>query len=92
MGPAYQGIALPPAVDPLPAYTLWSPVLSKQTQLNKAMALAMEHDLQPPLSIKRRLRRLIQSLITEREHPPAGENEFFRKTVRRHELFWVKPR
>ncbi|UYZ83223.1 PIG-L family deacetylase [Entomomonas sp. E2T0] len=92
MGPAYKGIALPPAVDPLPAYALWSPVLSKQTQLNKAMALAMEHDLQPPLSIKRRLRRLIQSLITEREHPPAGENEFFRKAVRSHELFWVKPR
>ena len=91
MGAAHQGIALPPVTDPLPSYALWSPVLTQQTQINKIMALAMQHDLQPPLSCKKKLRRLIQSLITQRAHPKFGENEFFRKAVRRHELFWVKP-
>lgn len=90
MGPAYQGITLPPMTEPLPAYTLWSPVLSKQTQINKAMALAIQHDLQPPLPAKKRLRRFIQCAITQRKHPKSGENEFFRKAVRRQELFWVK--
>lgn len=91
MGSAHQGIALPPATEPLPSYRLWSPVLNHQTQINKAMALAMQHDLQPPLSFKKKLRRFIQSLITQRKHPKYGENEFFRKAVRKHELFWVKP-
>lgn len=90
MGAAHQGIALPPATESLTAYPLWSPVLDHQTQINKTMALAMQHDLQPPLHLKKKLRRLIQSIITGRKHPTFGENEFFRKAVRRHELFWVK--
>lgn len=91
MGPANQGIALPPALKALPPYAIWSPVLSSACQLNKAMALAMQHDLQPPLPIKKRLRRMIQGMVTQRKHPKTGDNEFFRKAIRRHELFWVKP-
>ncbi|AZS50261.1 PIG-L family deacetylase [Entomomonas moraniae] len=91
MGPAYNGMALPPMTENLPAYRLWSPVLSRQTQIDKAMALAMQHDLQPPISTKRRLRRFIQKLLTKRNHPTSGENDFFRKAVRKQELFWVKP-
>ncbi|MEO4045489.1 PIG-L family deacetylase [Pseudomonas sp. CAU 1711] len=91
MGPAGQGIALPPAMVALPADGLWSPQLSAATQLDKAMALAMQHDLQLPLPTKKRLRRLIQRLLAGRRWPSSGEDEFFRKAVRRHELFWVRP-
>jgi LmbE family N-acetylglucosaminyl deacetylase len=46
MGPAGCGIALPPAFASLSADALWSPLLSTAAQLDKAMALAMQHDLQ----------------------------------------------
>ncbi|MBV4486354.1 PIG-L family deacetylase [Pseudomonas sp. SWRI153] len=90
MGPAGGGVALPPAIEPLPADRLWSPVLSADLQLDKAMALAMEHDLQGPLGFKRQLRRGIQQVFAGRRWPVSGSNEFFRKAVRRHELFWVR--
>ncbi|UTW09886.1 PIG-L deacetylase family protein [Pseudomonas benzenivorans] len=90
MGPAGQGIALPPAIEPLPADGLWSPGLSAEVQVDKAMALAMQHDLQGPLPAKKRVRRLIQRLLAGRRWPASGEDEFFRKAVRRHELFWVR--
>ncbi len=91
MGPAGMGIALPPAIAGLPTDGLWSPSLSAETQLDKAMALAMQHDLQGRLPAKKRLRRLIQRLLAGRRWPASGEDEFFRKAVRRHELFWVRP-
>lgn len=90
MGPAGFGIALPPAIDALPADGLWSPSQHAAQQLEKAMALAMQHDLQGALPLKRRIRRLIQRLLVGRRWPATGEDEFFRKAVRRHELFWVR--
>ncbi|WP_277760329.1 PIG-L family deacetylase [Pseudomonas sp. A34-9] len=90
MGPAGAGIALPPAIEPLPADRLWSPLLSADVQLDKAMALAMEHDLQGGQVFKRQLRRWIQQGLAGRRWPATGSNEFFRKAVRRHELFWVR--
>ncbi|MGK4343671.1 PIG-L deacetylase family protein [Ectopseudomonas oleovorans] len=91
MGPAGNGIALPPAINALPAERLWSPTLDVERQLDKAMALGLQHDLQGPLPLKRRLRRLIQWALAGRRWPATGEDEFFRKAVRRHELFWVRP-
>lgn len=90
MGLAGSGIALPPAIEPLPGDKLWSPLLSKVVQMDKAMALAMQHDLQDSLLFKRRLRHLIQRWLVGRRWPATGSNEFFRKAVRRHELFWVR--
>ena len=90
MGPAGCGVALPPALVALPPDALWSPCLGAEVQLDKAMALAMQHDLQGPLPLKKRLRRTIQRLLVGRHWPASGENEFFRKAVRRHELFWVR--
>ncbi|MGH8389142.1 MAG: PIG-L deacetylase family protein [Pseudomonas sp.] len=91
MGPAGYGIALPPTIEALPADGLWSPLLDAQTRMDKAMALGMQHDLQGRPPLKRRLRRLIQRLLAGRRWPRTGEDEFFRKAVRRHELFWVRP-
>ncbi|KPX70558.1 Uncharacterized protein ALO84_02246 [Pseudomonas syringae pv. maculicola] len=88
MGDAYTGISLPPVFDaqlPLVPYSLQ---LSVATQRDKAMALGMMHDLQPPMPFKRRVRRTLQSMLAGRRWPAEGENEFFRKAVRRHELFW----
>ena len=90
MGPADCGIALPPAIEPLPALAVWSPVLDAEARLDKAMALTMQHDLQVPLPLKKRVRRIIQALLLGRRWPITGEDEFFRKAVRRHELFWVE--
>ncbi|MNP84521.1 hypothetical protein D3C76_1838630 [compost metagenome] len=59
-------------------------------QLDKAMALAMEHDLHGGQVFKRRLRRWIQRVLAGRRWPETGSNDFFRKAVRRHELFWVR--
>jgi len=92
MGPAGNGIALPPAITALPADRLWSPTLDAEQQLDKAMALGLQHDLQGSLPLKKRLRRLIQRALAGRRWPATGEDEFFRKAVRRHELFWVRLR
>ena len=51
MGPAGYGIALPPVFTPLPGDRLWSPLLSAEQQLDKAMALGLQHDLQGALPL-----------------------------------------
>ncbi|WP_439852175.1 PIG-L deacetylase family protein [Pseudomonas syringae] len=91
MGPADYGIALPPTIEPLPADGLWSPSLDAAARMDKAMALGMQHDLQGRPPLKRRIRRMIQRLLAGRRWPLTGEDEFFRKAVRRHEIFWVRP-
>ena len=88
MGNAYDGISLPPVFDPALQLTPYSLHLSVVQQRDKAMALGMMHDLQPPMPFKRRIRRWLQRLLAGRRWPAEGENEFFRKAVRRHELFW----
>ncbi len=89
MGDSGQGIALPPTFDATLAMQPLCLPLSVELQRDKAMALGMMHDLQPPAPFKRRLRRLFQRLLAGRAPSVYGENEFFRKAVRRQELFWV---
>ena len=88
MGNSGDGIALPPLFDASLTLRPYSRVLSLEQQRDKAMALGMMHDLQPRAALKRRVRRSIQRLLAGRKPSPYGENEFFRKAVRRHELFW----
>ncbi len=88
MGNAHCGIALPPVFDPGLPLLPYSLTLSEARQRDKAMALGMMHDLQPPLPLKRKLRRGLQRWLAGRRWPAEGENEFFRKAIRRHELFW----
>nr|WP_232967228.1 PIG-L family deacetylase [Pseudomonas monteilii] len=88
MGDSGDGVALPPQLSAAQAWAPCSLVLDLATQRDKAMALGMMHDLQPPAPFKRRLRRLLQRWLAGRQPSPYGENEFFRKAVRRHELFW----
>ncbi len=88
MGDSGDGVALPPQLSAQEAWAPCSVVLDVATQRDKAMALGMMHDLQPPAPFKRRLRRWLQRWLAGRRPSPFGENEFFRKAVRRHELFW----
>jgi LmbE family N-acetylglucosaminyl deacetylase len=90
MGEAHTGVALPPLFAEAGSLLPWSLPLDPSRQTDKAMALAMVHDLAPPLPLKKRLRRALQQALAGRRHPPYGENEYFRKAVRRHELFWVE--
>jgi LmbE family N-acetylglucosaminyl deacetylase len=89
MGDAGHGIALPPAFDASVPMQPCSLAMPLGIQRDKAMALGMMHDLQTPMPFKRRLRRLMQCLLASRVQPIYGENEFFRKAVRRQELFWL---
>ncbi|TVT81565.1 PIG-L family deacetylase [Pseudomonas sp. H3(2019)] len=89
MGDSEAGIALPPVFDPAQVLHPYCLALSIGQQCDKALALGMMHDLQPRAPFKRRMRRGLQRLLAGRSGSPYGENEFFRKAVRRHELFWV---
>jgi LmbE family N-acetylglucosaminyl deacetylase len=89
MGDAGAGVAMPPQISAEEPLRPWSLCLSTEKQWHKAMSLGMMHDLQPRLPLKRLLRRAIQRCLAARQWPAFGENEFFRKAVRRHELFWV---
>jgi len=91
MGPAGGGVTLPPVFDDAQPAMFWSLPLSPATQLDKAMALGMQHDLQGPVALKKRVRRLVQCALAGRQWPTTGDNEFFRKAVRSQELFWVSP-
>ncbi|MCI8209329.1 GlcNAc-PI de-N-acetylase [Pseudomonas sp. S25] len=88
MGNAYNGVCLPPLFDASLKMIPYCLELSVEQQRDKAMALGMMHDLQPPMPFKRRVRRWLQKVLAGRRWPAEGENEFFRKAVRRHELFW----
>jgi LmbE family N-acetylglucosaminyl deacetylase len=90
MGNAHCGVPLPPRFSGEVPGTPYCLVLAEPARHDKAMALGMMHDLQTPLPLKKRFRRRLQSIVTGRQWPPYGENEFFRKAVRRHELFWVR--
>jgi LmbE family N-acetylglucosaminyl deacetylase len=94
MGENHTGVPLPPLTAEAGNALLlpWSLPLVHATQIDKAMALGMMHDLLPSLPCKRRFRRCLQTLLTGRRWPRYGENEYFRKAVRRHELFWVERR
>ncbi len=88
MGDSGAGVALPPQMEAGQDWTPHSLVLDLNAQRDKAMALGMMHDLQPAPPFKRRVRRVLQRWLAGRKASPYGENEFFRKAVRRHELFW----
>lgn len=88
MGNAYTGVSLPPVFDGSLQLVPYSLELTVDQQRDKAMALGMMHDLQPPMPFKRQVRRWLQGRLAGRRWPTEGENEFFRKAVRRHELFW----
>lgn len=88
MGNSGDGVALPPQLRADQAWAPCSLVLDQAAQRDKAMALGMMHDLQPPAPFKRRVRHWLQRWLAGRRPSPYGENEFFRKAVRRHELFW----
>lgn len=89
MGDSGAGVALPPQFDADQVLEPYCRVLSLSQQQDKAMALGMMHDLRSRPPFKRRVRRLLQQLLAGRGPSPYGENEFFRKAVRRHELLWV---
>ncbi|AZF03282.1 PIG-L deacetylase family protein [Pseudomonas sp. R5-89-07] len=89
MGDSGAGVALPPRFDSAVALVPCSFSLTLRQQQDKAMALGMMHDLQPRAPFKRRVRRWLQQVLAGRRPSPYGENEFFRKAVRRHELLWV---
>lgn len=88
MGDSGNGIALPPCFDSTITLQPFCVPVSAEQQRDKAMSLGMMHDLQPRMPFKRRVRRAIQRLLAARAISPWGENEFYRKAVRRHELFW----
>lgn len=88
MGDSGAGVSLPPVLE---AGQTWFPYclpLDLAQQRDKAMALGMMHDLQPRPPLKRRVRRILQRLLAGRRDSVYGENEFFRKAVRKHEVFW----
>lgn len=92
MGDTGAGVALPPVTEGDEQWLPYSLSLGDALQCDKAMALGMMHDLQPRPPLKRRLRRILQRVLAGRRPSPFGENEFFRKAVRRHELLWIVKR
>ena len=90
MGEAHSGVALPPLFESVGALLPWVLSLDRSRQIDKAMALGMMHDLIVPLSSKERRRRMFQRVLAGRLYSPYGPDGYFRRAVRRHELFWVE--
>jgi len=90
MGEAHSGVALPPLFENIGTLVPWVLPLDRSRQIDKAMALGMMHDLTVPLSSKERRRRALQGVLARRRYSPYGPDDYFRRAVRRHELFWVE--
>lgn len=89
-GPEHADLALPPWFEALPlGHRLWAMPLEADTQRDKVCALKMMHDLNRPERFKRRLRRTLQAVLLGRSRMPYGADDYYRRAVRQHELFWV---
>jgi len=83
---------LPPLFESAETFVPWVLPLDRSRQIDKAMALGMMHDLTVPLSFKKHCRRALQRFLMGRRYSPYGADDYFRRAVRRHELFWVERR
>ena len=89
-GPPHSETGLPPSVQQeVPIRGLYSVGLDADLRRRKALALDLMHDLRRPVVRKKWWRKRLQQLILRRPLNPYGEDEFFRKAVRRSELFIV---
>ncbi len=87
-GPAHSMAGLPVNFDEdIDACGLVSVGLDHDLQKLKAMSLAMQHDLKVPLAAKKRLRKWLQEKLVGRVRSPYGQDEYFRKAIKAHELF-----
>jgi LmbE family N-acetylglucosaminyl deacetylase len=60
------------------------------TQHRKSMSLMMQHDLQTPLSVKKKLRKNLQAVFSGREFSPCGDDAYLTKAVKANELFFAE--
>jgi LmbE family N-acetylglucosaminyl deacetylase len=89
-GPAHSAIGLPPAVlEEVAIQGLYNVELDADSRRRKALALDLMHDLKRPLRWKKWWRKRLQRVFLGRPLSPYGEDDFFRKAVRRSELFIV---
>jgi LmbE family N-acetylglucosaminyl deacetylase len=87
-GPAHSLAGLPVNFDVnVEANSLVALGMNQDMQKHKAMSLAMQHDLQAPLAAKKRLRKWLQEKLVGRVRSPYGQDEYFRKAIKAHELF-----
>ncbi|WP_163835521.1 PIG-L deacetylase family protein [Spartinivicinus ruber] len=63
--------------------------LSEKQQKDKVYALEMMHDLKVNVSVKKKLRKLLRQLLIRKGWVEYGEDEYFRKNIKSHELFFV---
>ncbi|MCL2161690.1 MAG: PIG-L family deacetylase [Betaproteobacteria bacterium] len=90
MGKTHSGVALPPLFKSVGTLVPWVLSLDRSRQIDKAMALGMMHDLTTPLSSVERRRRVLRRVFAGRQYSLYGSADYFRRAVRRHELFWVE--
>lgn len=89
-GPAGGLTGLPPHFgEPLQVAGYYSQPLDDDTLRDKALALDLMHDLRRPLSWKKWLRPRLQAFLPGRSVPRYGEDDYFRKSLRRNECFIV---
>lgn len=81
-------VAPPPGKHTVGQY--FSVPVPASIQTDKACALAMMHDLQGPVSLKKQLRYWLQEKLLGRERCSVGDDPYFRKAVRVNELFIVE--
>jgi len=89
-GPAFTGGSIPPLFkeDSLTATKIYCHPLSNNQQIDKYCAIELMHDLRRPLSLKKRLRRLLQHWFLNRPLSALGHDDYLRKAVRTHEVFY----
>lgn len=91
-GPVHTLASLPPHTEgSIEMYSVVSVAMNMDKQRDKAAALAMMHDLQTPLRLKKKIRFRLQEWFIGRARSPYGADEYFRKAIRCNEIFYQLP-
>jgi len=90
LGKAGFGTPLPPAFSSRDTEHFYCLEVNRSKQINKTLSLLLMHDLQKTVRIKTLLRRALQILFTNRRWNYLFHDEYLRKAVRQHEIFWLR--
>jgi len=80
--------SLPPSFTPGHGMKIFSYFVDRKSRQEKMAAVAMMHDLRTPRGIKKKIRQILQNILLGRDKIQYGDDDYFRKSIRRNELFY----
>ena len=85
-GPSHSLVSTPPTASD--AFSFFSYKCTNDTQIKKACALEMMHDIRFDTSLKKAIRFYLQKIFINRVTPAFGAVNYYRRAIRKNEVFF----